>query len=238
MRRRRRPRDQEDPNEIIHARSCEVLSPAQVVQSVLGRKTEAAPELVRQQTVQSGALIHFVEMGHGLSREQNSARTGACDRGAVHVVEQALGQVAGGREVLQALLVLDADGGAAEFFGQAHGSDVHAALLERLFLRQLLFIIAAPGELHPPLLKPVQDAARLRIANAERLGVERGLAEAFLEDAGGVEQLVGEDGVEHPHATLIEHAHDGLAPAEFAREAPPEAFLRRREGERVEVPEM
>ena len=57
------------------------------------------------------------------------------DRRAVGVVEHALDEVAGGQQVLQALLVLDADGVAAELVGDARGGDVHLALVEDLVAR-------------------------------------------------------------------------------------------------------
>ena len=41
-------------------------------------------------------------------------------------------------------------------------------------------------------------------------GVERGLAQPLLEDAGRMQQLVGDDGVVHAHAAFVENAQDGL----------------------------
>ena len=57
------------------------------------------------------------------------------DRRAVGVVQQAFDQVRGGGHVLQALLILDADGIAAEVVRDAHRRDVHLALLENLIER-------------------------------------------------------------------------------------------------------
>ena len=57
-------------------------------------------------------------------------------RRTVHVVQQALDQVGGRREVLQALLILDADGVASEVVGDAQGGDVHLALLQDLVVGQ------------------------------------------------------------------------------------------------------
>ena len=43
-----------------------------------------------------------------------------------------------------------------------------------------------------------------------RLVVQRGLAEPFFEDTGWIQQVVGNDGIEHSHAPFVEHAHDRL----------------------------
>jgi hypothetical protein len=40
--------------------------------------------------------------------------------------------------------------------------------------------------------------------------VERRLAQALLEDAAGVQGVIGNDGVEHAHASLVEDAKNGL----------------------------
>ena len=51
---------------------------------------------------------------------------------------------------------------------------------------------------------------RVGVADLRSFVIQGRLAEAFLEDAGGVQQLVGDDGIEHAHATLVEDAHDGF----------------------------
>ena len=62
---------------------------------------------------------------------------------------------------------------------------------------------------------PVEHGARLGVGDGAHPRVERRLAEAFLEHAGAVQQFVGDDGVVHPHAALVEHAHDRLLAPEF-----------------------
>ena len=68
-------------------------------------------------------------MGQGFACEQDAAGLDTLHRRPVHVVQHAFDEIAGGREILEALLVLNADGGAAEFIREAHGGDVHFALL-------------------------------------------------------------------------------------------------------------
>ena len=55
----------------------------------------------------------------------------------------------------------------------------------------------------------------LGIGNLRGGVVQGGLAEALLIHAGRIEQRVGDDGVEHSHAALVEDAHDGLVAAEL-----------------------
>ena len=128
------------------------------------------------------------------------------------------GQVGGRRHVLQALLILDADRIAAELVRDAHGRDVHLALLENLIESQLGRCILAEGELHALGDQPVVHAVRLGVADRAHLGDQRRLAQPLLVDACGIQQLIVDDGVVHAHAALVEDAHDGLAMLELARQ--------------------
>ncbi len=95
-----------------------VAAPAEVVEGVVGRVAELFPELVGDEAVESGAFIDFVEMGEGLAFVEFAAVFGEGGR-AIGAVEGAFDEVGCGGEVFEALLVLDADGGAAEFVGDA-----------------------------------------------------------------------------------------------------------------------
>ena len=64
------------------------------------------------------------------------------------------------------------------------------------------------------------------------------MAEAFLEHAGRVKQFVGNDGVEHAHATFVKHAHDGLLLLELARQALAELLVRRRKFQQTQIAHM
>ena len=66
-------------------------------------------------------------------------------RGPVDVVQQAFDQIARRRQILQPLLVLNADRVAAELIRDPHGGDIHLALLQRLRLGQLGLLIFAPA---------------------------------------------------------------------------------------------
>ena len=155
-------------------------------------------------------LVHFVEVGERLAVVEDALAVAGFHRRTLAIVQRAFHQIAGGQQILQALLILDADAVAAEVIRDAHGGDVGFALPEDLRVGQVGGVVRARVELHPVLLEPVVNGARFGVADLRGLVVKRGLAEAFLEHAGRVEQVVGDDGVEHAHATLVEHAHDGL----------------------------
>ena len=142
--------DLEDPDEL----PVVFLAPADVVKR--GRRVEAhrGPDAVGDQGVGGDPLVDLVEVRQGLPVPQHPAAVPAGDRRAVDVVEQALGQVARGDEVLKALLVLDPDCVEAEVVADAQGGYVHLALLPDLFLGQLGAVVGAEKEPHPPVLKP------------------------------------------------------------------------------------
>ncbi len=149
-------------------------------------------------------------MRHRLALEQHAPRRRVSHRRPVGIVQQPLHQVRRGHQVLQALLVLYADDVAPELVGYANRGDVHLALAEDLVVRKIGLRIRAGDEAHALRVEPLPDAARFVVGNAPHGGVERGLAEAFFEHAGRLQQFVRDDGVVHAHAALVEDAHDGL----------------------------
>ncbi len=173
----------------------------------LDRLAERAVDAVGEQGVETGAFVDLVEVDDRLALADRPSVDGF-DRRAVVVVEHALGEVGGGHQVLQALLVLDADHVAAESLRDAGGGDVHAALVEDLIEGEIGLRVVAEMEGHALLDQPVVDRARLGVGNLARGGVERGLRQALLEHAEREQKLVGDDGVVHPHAAFVEDAHD------------------------------
>src|SRR5262245_10528904 len=61
MRRRCRTTDEQHPDKIIHPIFAIMLSPTQIVQSRLRRKTKMTPQAIGQQCIQPSAFIDFVE---------------------------------------------------------------------------------------------------------------------------------------------------------------------------------
>src|ERR1039458_10224334 len=122
--------NQEDPDIVIHAIGFVTIAPADVVQGVLRRKAQFAPQAIGHQAIQTGALIDFVEVRHRFTGKQHAAWSGGLDRWPVHIVQEAFCQVAGWSQVPQTLLVLNADSGAAEIVRELDGGDIHLALLQ------------------------------------------------------------------------------------------------------------
>ena len=136
----------------------------------------------------------------------------------VHVVQQPFHQVRRRRQVLQPLLVLDPDRGAAEIVRNPQRRDVHLALLENLRIGQLGLFVRPGDELHPLRVQPRARRLRFPIRRSAHLGVQRRLRQPLLEHARGMQQLVGDDRVIHPHATLVENPHDRLVALQLPRQ--------------------
>jgi len=198
--------DKEDPDELVVV----FFSPADVVEGVFGRLTECVVDAVSEEGVKAGAFVDFVEVGERLALVEDAGAIAGGDGWAVRVVEHAFGEVAGGEEVVEALLVLDADGVAAEVIGEAHGGDIHFALKVDLSVGELGLGIASGVKGHAFALEPVADGLRFGVGDLVGFVEEGGLAEAFFENTAGVEGVIGNDGVEHAHATFVEDAHDGF----------------------------
>jgi len=85
------------------------VTPAQVVQGVFDGLAEGLVHATREEAVETGAFVDFVEIRNRFS-VANDVACGVSCRRAVAVVEGALDQIGGGQQVLQSLLILDADG--------------------------------------------------------------------------------------------------------------------------------
>ena len=210
MRGRRAAADLEDPDVFLRRAGLVPIAPTQIVQRVFGRLLERFVDALGEQAVESGALVHFVEMRERLAIVEDALTVAGFHWRTLAIVQRAFHEIAGGQQVFQALLILNADAVTAEVIRDARGGDVGFALPENLRVGQVGGVVRAGVELHAPLFQPGADLAGFGVADLGALVVKRGLAEAFLEHAGGVEQIVGDDGVEHAHAAFIKHAHDGL----------------------------
>ena len=110
---------------------------------VSGSKPSLRPDAIGDQRVQPGAFVHFVEVRQRAARHKARGRRRGVHRRTVDVVQQAFHQVGCRRQVLQALLILDADRVAAEIVGDAQRGDVHLALIQDLRVGQVGFRIRA-----------------------------------------------------------------------------------------------
>ena len=138
-----------------------MLSPTEIVEGVLGRKTHLAPQPICVQSVQSGTFIDFIEVRQCFTLEERLVIAAVFHRRTVRVVEQAFNQIACRRKVFQSLLILNANRRAAKFIGDAHRSNVHFALLQGLRFGQLRLLVRPPIEGHALLDQPGQNRARL-----------------------------------------------------------------------------
>src|SRR5439155_13834090 len=106
---------------------------------------------------------------------------------AIDVVEQALGKVGGRGQILQSLLVLDADGVTTVFVGDTHSGDIHLTLSENLIVGKLGLRRGARNESDAFALEPLAYGERFGIGDAAHPGIERRLAEPLLEHSGGMQ---------------------------------------------------
>jgi hypothetical protein len=157
-----------------------------------------------------------LKCGSGLSFVEHAAVPGGLHRRTVDIIQQTLHQVGCRRQVFQPLLVLNADDVAAEIVGDAQRRDVHLALIEDLGVGEIGFGMRSGMEVHALFVQPVAHRARLFVGHFAHGGIQRRLAQALFENSQGHQVLVGNDGVVHAHAPLVEHAHDGLLAAQLA----------------------
>ena len=189
---------------------------------------------VGHQAVEPGALVDFVEVRQRLalrtdSRRPSRLRTGG--RSALFSVPSTR-SLAGSRSFSPCWYWMPMV--AAEVVGDPHGGDVHLALLQDLLVGQIRCGVGPGGTSCP---RSPSTGGRRRASSSldlRRFVVQGRLAEAFLEHAGRMEQVVGDDRVEHAHAAFVEHAHDRLVAAQTSRQAE----LRPRRGSPSEAPPL
>ena len=172
---------------------------------------------IGHQRVQTGTLIDLVEVRNCFALEECAFACSIFYGWSIPVIERSLDQIAGGQQVLEPLLVLDADAVAFEIVGDPNRRNIHLALLKDLLFREVGSMMGTDMKDHALLVHPISYALCLRICNSCRFVIERRLAKPFLVDAGGVQEVVGNDRVEHPHATFVEYSHDRLVGSQLRR---------------------
>ncbi len=207
-------RDQKHPYIFVGRAAGVGGAPTQIVERVFDGLAEGGVDAIGEEAVEAGAFVDLVEVGEWLAGADNFTG-GVFDGWAVAVVENTFDEVARGEEVFEALLVLDTDGLAAEFVGDAEGGDVGFTLPEHLRLGELGFVVGAEVKLHALLQEPLVNGLRFGVGDLRGAVVEGGLREALFVDAGLEEEFVGDDGVIHTHAALVEDAHNGFPAAKI-----------------------
>src|SRR3954464_11666301 len=214
-----------------------MLAPSQIVQRVLRWKTELAPEPVRDQPIEPRALIHFVEMRQSLPRKKDVTFPGSHWR-TVHVIQQPFHEITGRSEVLQPLLVLNSYRRAPKLVRDAHRGNVQLALLKRLILREFGSFISSELKTHPSVNKPIQHLTSFGFRDLLHRSKQAGLAQPFFEHSRRMQQFVRNDGVEHPHPSLVENPQDGFTLLQLAREFSADIFISRRDLQRRKLADM
>ena len=158
MCRRRAARDEEDPYVVVNAISPVVFAPAQVVQGVFGGLPQRFPDAVGDQAVEASAFIDFVEMRECFAFVEDLSIGACCDRGAICIVENAFDQIRCRAQVFEALLILNADGGATKVIGYAYGGDVHFALHGDLVVGEFIRCIGAGDKGEALVFEPGADS--------------------------------------------------------------------------------
>ena len=110
-----------DPDEL----AVEVLAPAHVVQRVVGDESHRPPHPVGDERVDGDALVGLVEVRERPALVQHARAVARGHRRALGRVQHALGEVGCRHQILEALLVLDADGVEPEVVGDPQRGDVH-----------------------------------------------------------------------------------------------------------------
>lgn len=206
--------DEEDPDILVCCAGLVPIAPTQVVQGGFGWLLECGVHALGHEGVDTTALVHFVEVWVGLAFEDDLAGC-VLDRRTVCAVEHTFDEVGSGAEVLEALLILNAEGIATEGVTNAAGSNIHFALLDHLRLGQLGLGVLTEVEVEALIFDEFEDFFGFGLAHILHFSEECGLAELLLVDTGLEEELIRNRGVIHAHAELIENTHDRLVAVEI-----------------------
>ena len=198
-------RYEKDPNILVGGARLIPVAPAEIVERGFGRLLERGVHALRHKGVDAAALVDFVEVWVSLARENNVA-LGVFDRWAVGAVEHAFDEVGSGAKIFETLLVLDTECIAAVGVADAASGDVHLTLLDDLLLGEVVFLALAKVEVEALLFDKAEDFFGFGFGHSFHLGVERALAELLFINACLEKELVGNGGIIHAHAELVEYA--------------------------------
>src|SRR5213593_3939066 len=130
-------------------------------------------------------------------------------------IEEALAKVAGGKQGKEPKLVLPADAISPEFPDDIEHGQVHAELLPRRLLGEVLGLLLAPVELHP--LR--HDEAEGIVHSLGRYGLhavkDPGLVHLVLGEANRVEEAASKVAVDHSHGSVAKHEGENAPLVDF-----------------------
>src|SRR4051812_32837975 len=126
---------------------------------------------IRDEAVEPGALVNFIEVDERFTFEQDALSVARSHLGTIAVVQGALNQIAGGQQILQSLLILYANGIAAKVIGQPKRRHIHLALEAHLIAREISGLICPEVKLHAALLQSAEYLVGFGIAGLDGLVV-------------------------------------------------------------------
>ena len=171
--------------------------------------TQRFVDAVGEEAIQTGALVHFVKVGDGFAFADHGT-VGAGDRRTFGGVQGAFDEVGSGEQIFETLLILNADGFAAEFIGDADGGHIHFALEQNLGFGEFAGVVAAEMESQSFIEVPLEHRFGFFVGHLRTCVVEGGLGKTFFVNAGLEEEFIGDDRIVHAHAAFVEHAHNGF----------------------------
>ena len=130
-------------------------------------------------------------------------------------VEQALGEIAGRKEIEEPELVLPAQTVGLELCQQVERSEVAAELLAGCLGREVSSIRLVPVEDDAAVLDEVECVIDALVGDRLAAIEEPGLVDLVLGEADGIEQSWSEVSVDHAHRGVAEHERDHATAADF-----------------------
>ncbi len=163
---------------------------------------------IGHQTIESSTFVDFIESGERLTSVEDAFAVTTLDRRALGVVQRTFHEIAGRHQVLQALLILNSDRIAAKIVSDPHRGNVHFALFQYLIVGQITSMVGPRDEREPSLFHPLPHCFRFTVFDLSRLVIEGRLTEPLFEHSCGIQQTIGNDGIEHSHTTFVENSHN------------------------------
>ena len=210
MGRRCRATDQKDPHVFVGRPGRVEITPPEIVQCILDRLPHRFVNAIGHQSIEAGTFIDLIKVWNGFSTKENAFSVTTFDRWTRRIIQSAFNEITRGHQVFEPLLILNTDGGATEIIGDPDGRDIHFALSPDLFIRQIFVVVASRDESEAFLFHPLPHLIRLFVAHLRRFVIQCRLTQPLFVDSSWVEQMVWDDGIEHPHAAFVKDSHNCL----------------------------
>ena len=138
---------------------------------------------VSHKPIQSGTFIYFIKVRQRLAAIESVFTIAAFYRWSSLVVECAFDEIAGGHQIFETLLVLNADRVASKIISDSNGSNVHFTLQANLFIGEMFCMLFSDIKLHSFIFHPISYSIGLSIGDLGWFVVQRWLTESFFKNA-------------------------------------------------------